>query len=167
MDLELIENRLGRQPDDTEQAALLRLQTALEAGTVAGQANLTEAERAALAAHRFITDLPVVVATQEDQADMEQLLFHTFRESGHVVFLTVGGKENRAWPIPAGTTAVEAAGSIHTDLQKGFIRAEVISFADFLGAGGEKEAKRAGLQRLETKAYVVQDCDIVNFRFSK
>ena len=81
--------------------------------------------------------------------------------------LTVGGKENRAWPIRKGTTAWEAAGTIHSDIQKGFIRAEIISFADFLAAGGETQAKRAGKLRLELKQYVVQDYDLVNFRFNK
>ena len=82
-------------------------------------------------------------------------------------FLTVGGKENRAWPIRAGLTAWEAAGTIHTDIQKGFIRAEIISFADFIEAGGETQAKRAGKQRLELKTYVMQDYDLLNFRFNK
>ena len=63
--------------------------------------------------------------------------------------------------------AWEAAGTIHTDIQKGFIRAEVTSFADFIEAGGETQAKRAGKQRLELKNYVVQDYDLVNFRFNK
>ena len=72
-----------------------------------------------------------------------------------------------AWAIRAGTTAWDAAGSIHTDIQKGFIRAEIISFADFIAAGGETEAKRAGKQRLELKTYVMQDYDLVNFRFNK
>ena len=66
-----------------------------------------------------------------------------------------------------GMTAWEAAGTIHTDIQKGFIRAEVISFADFIAAGGETQAKRAGKQRLELKQYVVQDYDLLNFRFNK
>ena len=79
----------------------------------------------------------------------------------------MGGKENRAWPSRAGTTAWDAAGTIHTDIQKGFIRAEIIAFADFVEAGGETGAKRAGKQRLELKTYVMQDCDVVNFRFNK
>jgi len=83
------------------------------------------------------------------------------------LLLTVGGKENRAWSIRTGLNAWEAAGSIHSDIQKGFIRAEVISFADFLEAGGETQAKRAGKQRLETKQYIVQDYDLLNFRFNK
>jgi ribosome-binding ATPase YchF (GTP1/OBG family) len=103
----------------------------------------------------------------EDTQDPEALLLRAFQESGYICFLTVGGKENRAWPIRKGMTAWEAAGSIHSDLQKGFIRAEVISFADFSQAGGETQAKRAGKQRLETKQYLMQDYDVVNFRFNK
>jgi ribosome-binding ATPase YchF (GTP1/OBG family) len=166
-DLEFIENRLGRNPGAEEAAVLRKLQAALEDGTPAAKVTLTDEERAAVAAHRFLTDLPIVVATEAEPAEPDRLLFRAFQEAGFISFFTVGGKENRAWPIPAGTTAVEAAGSIHTDLQKGFIRAEVISFADLVEHGGEKEAKRAGCQRLETKNYVVRDCDIINFRFNK
>ena len=64
-------------------------------------------------------------------------------------------------------TAWEAGGTIHTDIQKGFIRAEIISFADFIAAGGETQAKRASKMRLETKPYVMQDYDLTNFRFNK
>ena len=79
----------------------------------------------------------------------------------------MGGKENRAWAVRKGVSAWEAAAAIHTDIQKGFIRAEIISFSDFIEAGGETQAKRAGKQRLETKQYVMQDYDVVNFRFNK
>jgi ribosome-binding ATPase YchF (GTP1/OBG family) len=109
----------------------------------------------------------VVVAEEAELAAPDALLLRAFRESGYLAFLTVGGKENRAWPIRAGLTAWEAAGTIHTDIQKGFIRAEIISFADFIAAGGETQAKRAGKQRLEQKGYVMQDYDLTNFRFNK
>jgi ribosome-binding ATPase YchF (GTP1/OBG family) len=109
----------------------------------------------------------VVVADEAELAAPDALLVRAFAESAYISFLTVGGKENRAWPIRAGTTAWEAAGSIHTDMQKGFIRAEIISFADFTAAGGETQAKRAGKVRLELKTYVMQDYDVVNFRFNK
>jgi len=77
------------------------------------------------------------------------------------------GRENRSWIIRQGLTAWEAAGSIHTDIQKGFIRVEVIGWDDFAAHGGETGAKRAGKQRLEQKAYLMQDCDVVNFRCNK
>ena len=107
------------------------------------------------------------MATSDEAQDPDALLLKAFAEAGYICFLTVGGKENRAWPIRKGLTASEAAGSIHTDMQKGFIRAEIIGFADFIAAGGETEAKRAGKQRLETKQYVMQDYDLTNFRFNK
>ena len=120
-----------------------------------------------MAAHSFYTNKPITVATPGEVQNPEALLLRAFAEAGYICFLTVGGKENRAWPIRKGMTAWESAGTIHTDIQKGFIRAEVISFADFAAAGGETQAKRAGKQRLELKQYVVQDYDLLNFRFNK
>lgn len=81
-------------------------------------------------------------------------------------FFTVGEDEVRAWTIPVGAHAVEAAGVIHTDLARGFIRAEVISYADMISAGDMAEARKRGSLRLEGKDYVVQDGDILNIRFN-
>jgi hypothetical protein len=81
-------------------------------------------------------------------------------------FLTAGEDECRAWTIKKGTSALNAAGAIHSDIQRGFIRAEVVAFADLVAAGGMKEAKAANRLRLEGKDYVVQDGDVINFRFS-
>ena len=81
-------------------------------------------------------------------------------------YFTAGEKEVRAWTVKVGATAPEAAGVIHTDFQKGFIRAEVISYGDFIKYNGEQGAKDAGRWRLEGKEYVVQDGDVVPFRFS-
>lgn len=83
-----------------------------------------------------------------------------------ISFFTVGPDEVKAWPIPAGTPALEAAGAVHSDIQKGFIRAEVVSFEDLKKYGGFQEAKKAGLVRLEGKEYIVQDGDIAHFRFN-
>ena len=120
-----------------------------------------------LSVHSFYSSKPMVVAEPEALQNPDTLIVRAFKESGYICYLTVGGKENRAWPIRKGTNAWEAAAAIHTDLQKGFIRAEIISFDDFIAAGGETQAKRAGKLRLETKNYVMQDYDVVNFRFSK
>ncbi len=81
-------------------------------------------------------------------------------------YFTAGVKEVRAWTIPTGTTAPKAAGVIHSDFEKGFIRAEVISFEDFITYGGEQGAKDAGKWRLEGKDYIVQEGDIMHFRFN-
>jgi len=83
-----------------------------------------------------------------------------------VTFLTVGPKEARAWTVPHGSKAPQAAGVIHTDFEKGFIRAETISYTDFVACGGEQGAKDAGKMRLEGAEYVVADGDIMHFRFN-
>jgi ribosome-binding ATPase len=81
-------------------------------------------------------------------------------------YFTAGVQEVRAWTVRVGAKAPEAAGVIHTDFQKGFIRAEVIAYADFVQYKGEQGAKDAGKWRLEGKEYVVQDGDVIHFRFN-
>lgn len=83
-----------------------------------------------------------------------------------VTFFTGGDKETRAWTLRRGRTALDAAGTIHTDLAKGFIRCEVISWTDLVESGSHSEAARRGLQRLEGKSYQVQDGDVLNVRFN-
>lgn len=166
-DLEFVETRLGREPQVTEREALEKIKALLESEKFICGSSLTPEDLAAVAAHSFLTAKPITVAMRHEVSAPDIVLLRVFQEAGYICFLTVGGKENRAWPIRKGTTAWEAAGSIHTDLQKGFIRAEIISFADFSAAGGETQAKRAGKLRLETKQYIMQDYDVVNFRFSK
>ncbi|MBM3838019.1 MAG: DUF933 domain-containing protein [Verrucomicrobia bacterium] len=166
-DLEFIETRLSRAPQDSEKVVLEKIRSRLENEEGVFAAGLSKEELAAVVAHNFYTNKPVVIAEDTDVSEPEKLLLRVVQESGYISFLTVGGKENRAWLIRKGTTAWEAAGAIHTDIQKGFIRAEIISFDDFIQAGGETQAKRAGKQRLETKQYVMQDYDLTNFRFNK
>jgi ribosome-binding ATPase len=83
-----------------------------------------------------------------------------------ITFFTAGPKEARAWTVPAGTKAPQAAGVIHTDFEKGFIRAEVIAYEDYVAAGGEAGAREAGTFRLEGKEYIVADGDVMHFRFA-
>ncbi len=166
-DLDAVETRLSRDPGEAEKAVLQKLADALMSEKPVSAAVLTAEELNALSAHNFYSNRPVVVAEEAELAAPDALLVRAFKESGYLSFLTVGGKENRAWPIRAGATAWEAAGTIHTDIQKGFIRAEITRFADFVEAGGETQAKRANKQRLELKTYVMQDYDVVNFRFNK
>ena len=83
-----------------------------------------------------------------------------------VTFFTIGPKEAHAWTVPAGAKAPQAAGAIHTDFEKGFIRAEVIGYADFVGCGGEAEAKEAGKMRVEGADYTIADGDTLHIRFN-
>jgi ribosome-binding ATPase YchF (GTP1/OBG family) len=81
-------------------------------------------------------------------------------------FLTAGEKEARAWTIPQGSRAQDAAGAIHSDIARGFIRAEIVSYDDLIKAGTYAVAREQGLLRLEGKDYIMQEGDIVNFRFN-
>jgi ribosome-binding ATPase len=95
--------------------------------------------------------------------EMIKAAFHTL---GLMSFLTAGEKQVRAWTIPQGTTAPKAAGEIHTDFERGFIRAEIVSYEDLMRAGSYAAARDQGLLRLEGKEYVMQEGDVVNFRFN-
>ncbi len=85
---------------------------------------------------------------------------------GLITFFTAGDKETRAWTLRSGQTALEAAATIHSDIARGFIRCETITWSDLLDAGSHAEASRRGTQRLEGKTYVVQDGDVLNIRFN-
>ncbi|HWI44367.1 MAG TPA: redox-regulated ATPase YchF [Nocardioides sp.] len=101
-----------------------------------------------------------------DEPGLEVLARVGFDTLGLQTYLTAGPKESRAWTIPKGATAPEAAGVIHTDFQKGFIKAEVVSFDDLVSAGSMAKAKEAGKVRMEGKDYVMADGDVVEFRFN-
>jgi GTP-binding protein YchF len=100
------------------------------------------------------------------ESGLDRLIRSGYALLGLITYFTAGVKEVRAWTIPAGTKAPQAAGVIHSDFEKGFIRAEVIAYADYIAAGGEPGAKEKGLMRLEGKEYVVQDGDVMHFRFN-
>lgn len=97
---------------------------------------------------------------------LDRLIRGAYHALGYQTYFTAGVKEVRAWNIPAGSTAPQAAGVIHTDFEKGFIRAETIAYADYIACGSETKAKEAGKMRAEGKTYVVQDGDVMHFRFN-
>ncbi len=101
-----------------------------------------------------------------DEPGLNRLIRAAYQILGLQTYFTAGIKEVRAWTIPAGATAPQAAGVIHTDFEKGFIRAEVISYEDFVSLGGEQKVKEAGKMRLEGKEYIVRDGDVMHFRFN-
>lgn len=101
-----------------------------------------------------------------DEPGLNRVIRGGYDLLGLHTYFTAGVKEVRAWTIPVGATAPQAAGKIHTDFEKGFIRAEVVAYDDFIKYQGEQGAKDAGRWRLEGKDYVVQDGDVVHFRFN-
>ena len=108
----------------------------------------------------FLADLGL------DEPGLNRLIRAGYKLLGLVTYFTVGPKEARAWTITRGTKAPQAAGVIHTDFEKGFIRAETIAYGDYTTLSGEVGAKEAGKMRLEGKEYVVQDGDVMHFRFA-
>ena len=108
----------------------------------------------------------LLAATGQDESGLDQLARIGFATLGLQTYLTAGPKESRAWTIPQGAKAPQAAGVIHTDFEKGFIKAGVISFEDLVATGSVAEARSKGKARLEGKDYVMQDGDVVEFRFN-
>ncbi|HLD71822.1 MAG TPA: redox-regulated ATPase YchF [Candidatus Peribacteraceae bacterium] len=108
----------------------------------------------------FLDDLKI------DSSGLDRLIRAAYEALGYITYFTAGVQEVRAWTITRGMTAPQAAGVIHTDFEKGFIRAETISYKDFVQYSGEAGAKTAGKMRAEGKEYVVQDGDVMHFRFN-
>lgn len=141
------------------------------AALVEGQANValdwlyadTEAEIVRLPpedAKEFLSDLEL------DEGAKDRIIRKSFEFLRLIVFFTVGEPEVRAWPLKKGLTAVKAAGTVHSDMERGFIRAEVVGYTDFREAGSMANAQKAGKFRLEGRDYVIKDGDIVLFRFN-
>jgi GTP-binding protein YchF len=145
------------QPSDQEVRFSYRRakQIAIQAALEAELAQLPPEDAAVFMEEYGVTELS---AAQVIRLSYELVGIHSF--------LTAGEKETRAWSIPIGATAYEAAGAIHSDIQQGFIRAEVIPYQALIEAGSEKAVKAAGKMRLESKDYVVQDGDVIVFRHS-
>jgi GTP-binding protein YchF len=97
---------------------------------------------------------------------LNRLIREGYKLLGLITYFTAGPKEARAWTVPQGTRAPQAAGVIHTDFERGFIRAETIPYDDYVALGGEAGARDAGKLRLEGKDYVVKDGDVLHFRFA-
>jgi GTP-binding protein YchF len=101
-----------------------------------------------------------------EEPGLNRFIRAAYRLLGLETFFTTGPREARAWTLHVGQTAAQAAGAIHTDFERGFIRAEVISYDDYVACGGEQGAKEAGRMRLEGRDYVVRDGDVIYFRFA-
>jgi ribosome-binding ATPase YchF (GTP1/OBG family) len=166
-DLEFTETRLSRAEQEEEKTFLNKMKNALEKEQFVFTIELNENERKLISSYSLLTKRPVIAIEKQEIENLDNLLLRVLQESGFLSFFTTAEKETRAWLIRKGTTAWEAAGVIHSDIQRGFIRAEIISFHDFIQWGGEAQVKQAGKIRLEQKDYLMQDADLANFRFNK
>ena len=143
-----------------EQVQEIANEEGAEVVTVSNQIEAELAELNDLERSEFLENLGL------EEAGLDRVIRAGYKLLGLQQYFTAGPKEVRAWTIPVGATAPDAAGVIHTDFKKGFIRAEVISYEDFVVHGGEQRAKEAGKWRLEGKQYLVEDGDVVHFRFN-
>ncbi|MCB0220342.1 MAG: redox-regulated ATPase YchF [Chrysiogenetes bacterium] len=125
-------------------------------GKIEGELSELDAEEQ----QAFLEDLGL------EEPGLNRLIFAGYTLLGLISYFTAGEKEARAWTITRGMSAPQAAGKIHTDFEKGFIRAEVIAYDDFIACGGEAGAKEKGKLRVEGKEYIVQDGDVMHFRFN-
>ncbi len=153
--------------DDLEGAhpfvAMVKEHAASEGAEIVTICGKIEAEISELDADEkaeFLNDLGL------EESGLDRMIRAGYKLLGLITYFTAGVKEVRAWTVPDGALAPQAAGVIHTDFEKGFIRAEVTAFEDYIAAGGESGAKEKGLLRLEGKEYRVIDGDVMHFRFN-
>lgn len=140
-----------REIANRENASVVAVCASIEADI----AELDDAEKA-----EFLAELNLT------EPGLDRVIHAGYKVLGLETYFTAGVKEVRAWTIPVGSTAPQAAGVIHTDFEKGFIRAEVVAYDDFIKYNGEAGAKEAGKWRLEGKEYIVKDGDVMHFRFN-
>lgn len=162
-DLEIIENRLNAGQD---KELFLRLKDALEKEIMLNEVPLNEEEIKMLLSLNLVTLKPVVLVDKENMPAHPDLIRNVYAGCGMICFFTGYEKEVHAWPIRKGSTALEAAGTIHSDIQRGFIKAEVVGYEDLIKCGGTNQARNNGLLRLEDKGYIVKDGDLIHIRFN-
>jgi ribosome-binding ATPase YchF (GTP1/OBG family) len=146
--------------DDDAMPALPEIITPDEAMVIRGKLEQELAQMTEEEALEFLTEFSVT------ESAMDRVIRRSYALLGLISFFTVGDDEVKAWTIRANTPAVEAAGVIHSDIQKGFIRAEVVAYDDLMAAGSYAEARKQATVRLEGKTYAVQDGDIIHYRFN-
>jgi GTP-binding protein YchF len=132
----------------------------IEVAALAGKIEMELAQLEPADAADFMTDLGIT------ESGLDRVIAISYQLLGLISFLTAGPDECRAWTIPAGSTAVEAAGSIHSDLARGFIRAETVAYEDLVAAGSLAEARKRGVLRAEGRTYIVKDGDVIEILFN-
>ncbi|MBU1998156.1 MAG: DUF933 domain-containing protein [Candidatus Omnitrophota bacterium] len=166
-DIEFVEARLERSEDESEKKLFTRFKEELDQENFLSNVPLSEDEKKLIAGYSLWTIKPIYLAKPEEVEDKNKLLYAGYYHFGYISFFTAGEKDAHAWSVKIGSNAWEAAGCIHSDIQKGFIRAEVVAFKDLVDDKGLTQAKANNHMRLENKEYLVQDGDYMVFRFNK
>ncbi len=166
-DMEFVETRLGRSADEIEKKLFSRFKELLDQEKFLSELTLSEEEKKLISGYSLLTIKPVYLAKSDELEDKGKLLFSAYYHFGWMSFFTAGEKDAHAWSIKKGANAWEASGAIHSDIQKGFIRAEVVSYQDLVNDGSLTKSRSANHIRLEMKEYIVQDGDYIVFRCNK
>ncbi|MDD4940917.1 MAG: DUF933 domain-containing protein [Candidatus Omnitrophica bacterium] len=166
-DIEFVETRLSRNPPDAEKAVLTRFKDQLDKEGLVCDVALTAQERELVSGYSLLSMRPVYLAQAAELENKDAVLSNAYAHFGYISFFTAGDKDAHAWSLKKGATAWDAAGAIHSDIQKGFIRAEVVSFRDLVSDGSLSRAKSNNHVRLEMKEYAVQDGDYLVIRTNK
>lgn len=165
-DLEFVESRLNRAETEAEKKLLNEFKLALEKEAFLSEVVLTEENKKIVTSYSLLTLKPVFMITQDKLGDLNSLVIEVIRDAGYISFFTANEKEAKAWLVKSPITAWEAAGKIHTDIQRGFIRAEVIGSEDLHKLGSVHAAKQTGRMHIVQKDYIVKDGDLIHFRFN-
>ncbi|MBM4287772.1 MAG: DUF933 domain-containing protein [Deltaproteobacteria bacterium] len=163
-DLEKLETRRDRTDDAAEKALLGRCLEMLEAEEPLCDGQFSPAEQALLKALAPLSLKPTLVVAES--LELDDILTRVLEKAGLVFFYTVGKKEVHAWPTPRHADIVTCAGKIHTDLARGFIKADIVRYEDFLNVFNMQEARSKKLVRLVDRDYHIEDGDIVEIRFN-
>lgn len=162
-DLEIIENRIA---EEQNKDLFLRAKEALEKEIILSEVPFSEEERKILLNFNLITLKPTIFIDKENLTPAPDIIRSVYTNCGMLSFFTVNERELRAWSIKKGVSVYEAAGIIHSDIQRGFIKAEVVGYEDLIKSGGLNQARGKGLVKLEDKGYIVRDGDLIQIRFN-
>jgi ribosome-binding ATPase YchF (GTP1/OBG family) len=166
-DMEFVETRLSRANDPAEKELLAKFKDQLDKEALLCDLAVSEAEKELISGYSLWTIRPVYLAKEEELQDKNKLLFSAYANFGYISFFTAGDKDAHAWSIKKGASAWEAAGAIHSDIQKGFIRAEVTGYKELLNDGSLSKARANNHVRLEMKEYIVADGDYLVIRTNR
>jgi ribosome-binding ATPase YchF (GTP1/OBG family) len=163
-DLEIIENRLNEGPGDKD--LFVRCKEALEKETILNEVPFDDSQRQALSGINLVTLKSITFVDARDAPSVPEMMRMAHSNCQAITFFTVNEKELRAWSLKKGSNVFEAAGLIHSDIQRGFIKAEITGYQDLIKAGGLNQARSQGAVKIEDKAYVVRDGDLIQIRFN-
>lgn len=165
LDMERLEKRMERTEEAAEKALIAKCLSHMEDGRPLCELQLDATERELLRSWGPFSLKPTVVVSQQPQ-DPGELLSDVLTLSGMMFFYTAGKQEVHAWITERGTGAVTCAGKIHSDLARGFIKAEIVSFEDLMGAHSFNDARSKGLTKLVDKDYIIEDETVLEIRFN-